>query len=120
MRHRNSSNPHSPEPRGFRSQNGIVLFMTAAGLVALLGFMALAIDMGMFYTARADCQKIADAAALAGAKEAFFYTPADPVATARIAAISAARANYVPRNSNDNRPQNANIVVNTAERTVPG
>ena len=92
--------------------------MTAAGLVALLGFMALAIDMGMFYTARADCQKIADAAALAGAKEAFFYTPADPVATARTAAISAARANYAPRNSNDNRLQNANVVVNTTERTV--
>src|SRR4029434_6674455 len=55
---------------------------------------------------------------LAGAKEAFFDTPADPVATARIAAISAARANYVPRNSNDNRLPNAHIVVNTAERTV--
>jgi Flp pilus assembly protein TadG len=118
MRNRNSRNPHSPEPRGFRSQDGIVLFMTAAGLVALLGFMALAIDAGMLYTARADCQKIADAAALAGAKEAFFYTPADPVATARTAAVSAARANYLPRDSNDNRLQNANIVVNTAERTV--
>ena len=92
--------------------------MTAAGLFVLLGFIALAIDMGIMYTARADCQKIADAAALAGAKEAFFYTPADPVATARTAAISAARANYVPRNSNDNRLQNANIVVNTTERTV--
>jgi Flp pilus assembly protein TadG len=118
MRNRNSRNPHSPEMRGFRSQNGIVLFMTAAGLVALIGFMALAIDMGMLYTARADCQKIADAAALAGAKEAFFYTPTDPVATAQTAAVSAARANYVPRDSNDNRLQTANIVVRTAERTV--
>ena len=118
MRNRNSRNPHSPEPRGFRSQDGIVLFMTAAGLVALLGFMALAIDAGMLYTARADCQKIADAAALAGAKEAFFYTPTDPVATAQTAAVSAARANYVPRDSNDNRLQTANIVVRTAERTV--
>jgi uncharacterized membrane protein len=118
MRNRNSRNPHSPELHEFHSQKGIVLFMTAAGLVALLGFMALAIDMGMLYTARADCQKIADAAALAGAKEAFFYTPTDPVATARTAAVSAARANYVPRNSNDNRLQNANVVVNTTERTV--
>ena len=54
----------------------------------------MAVDMGMLYTARADCQKIADSAALAGAKEAFFYTPTDPVATARAAAVSAARANY--------------------------
>src|SRR5262245_26097548 len=94
------------------SERGITLFMTAAGLAVLLGFVALAVDMGMLYTARADCQKIADAAALAGAKEAFFYTPADPIATARTAAISAARANYAPRNASDNRLQNANVVVN--------
>src|SRR5258706_4090653 len=102
----------------FGSERGITLFMTAAGLVVLLGFVALAVDMGMLYTARADCQKIADAAALAGAKEAFFYTPTDPVATARTAAVSAARANYAPKDSNDNRLQNANVVVNTTERTV--
>jgi len=118
MKPKNLKERESRNSERFASERGITLFMTAAGLVALLGFMALAIDMGMFYTARADCQKIADAAALAGAKEAFFYTPADPVATARTAAISAARANYLPRNSNDNRLQNANVVVNTTERTV--
>lgn len=105
-------------PHRLHCEKGITLFMTAAGLVALLGFIALAVDMGMLYTARADCQKIADAAALAGAKEAFFYTPTDPVAAARTAAISAARSNYTPANSNDNRLQPANVVVNTAERTV--
>jgi hypothetical protein len=72
----------------------------------------------MLYTARADCQKIADAAALAGAKEAFFYTPADPVTAARTAAISAARSNYAAINTNDNRLQPANVVVNTGKRTV--
>jgi Flp pilus assembly protein TadG len=101
-----------------RSERGITLFMTAAGLVALIGFVALAVDMGMIYTARADCQKIADAAALAGAKEAFFYTPPDPVATAKAAAISTARSNYSPINSNDNRLKPNNVVVNTTERTV--
>ena len=118
MENRDSRIPQSRGLSGFRSERGVVLFMMAGGLLSLIGFIALAVDMGMLYTARADCQKIADAAALAGAKEAFFYTPADPVATARTAAISAARANYVPRDSNDNRLQNANIVVNTAERTV--
>jgi Flp pilus assembly protein TadG len=118
MQDRASINQESGGLNGFRSDKGIVLFMTAAGLVALIGFIALAIDMGMLYTARADCQKIADAAALAGAKEAFFYTPIDPDATAKTAAVSAARANYTPQDSNDNRLQPANVVVNTAQRTV--
>jgi putative Flp pilus-assembly TadE/G-like protein len=102
----------------FASERGITLFVTAAGLFAVVGFIALAVDMGNLYTARADCQKIADAAALAGAKEAFFYTPADPVATGKTAAVSAARANYTAINTNDNRLQNANVVVSTADRTV--
>ena len=100
------------------SERGITLYITAAGMFALIGFIALAVDMGNLYTVRADCQKIADAAALAGAKEAFFYAPADPVVTAREAAISAARANYSPINGNDNRLKDANIVVNTTEHTV--
>ena len=118
MRPKNLKERESRNSERFASERGITLIITAAGLFALLGFMALAVDMGNLYTARADCQKIADAAALAGAKEAFFYTPADPTTTARTAAVSAARANYVPRDSNDNRLQNANIVVNTTERTV--
>jgi len=102
----------------FASERGITLFITAAGMFALIGFIALAVDTGNLYTVRADCQKIADAAALAGAKEAFFYAPADPVATAKTAAISAARANYTAIDTNDNRLQNANILVNTTEHTV--
>jgi len=108
--------PHTSEY--LPSERGMTLFVTAAALFALVGFVALAVDMGNLYTARADCQKIADAAALAGAKEAFFYTPADPVATGKTAAVSAARANYTAINTNDNRLQNANIVVNTTDRTV--
>jgi Flp pilus assembly protein TadG len=106
--------------RNFDPERGIVLFMTAAALVVLIGFIALAVDMGALYMARADCQKIADAAALAGAKEAFFNTPApaNPVATGTTAAISAARANYTPWDSNDNRLQPGNVVVNTTDHTV--
>src|SRR5262245_46757175 len=107
-----------PGKRERSSERGITLYITAAGMFALIGFIALAVDMGNLYTVRADCQKIADAAALAGAKEAFFYAPADPVVTAREAAISAARANYSPINGNDNRLKDANIVVNTTEHTV--
>src|SRR5262245_31190157 len=107
-----------PKNKRFASERGVALFITAAGIFALIGFIALAVDMGNLYTVRADCQKIADAAALAGAKEAFFYQPVDPVATAKTAAISAARANYTALDTNDNRLQNANIVVNTTEHTV--
>ena len=95
MRPKNLKERESRNSERFASERGITLVITAAGLFALLGFMALAVDMGNLYTARADCQKIADAAALAGAKEAFFYTPADPITTARTAAVSAARANYI-------------------------
>jgi len=118
MQDRVSINQQSGGLAGFRSEKGIVLFMTAAGLVALMGFVALAVDMGMLYTVRADCQKIADAAALAGAKEAFFYTPSDPVSTAKTAAISAARANYSPANTSDRRVRPENVTVNITNRTV--
>ena len=65
MENRDSRIPPSRGLSGFRSERGVVLFMMAGGLLSLIGFIALAVDMGMLYTARADCQKIADAAALA-------------------------------------------------------
>ncbi|HEV2388211.1 MAG TPA: TadE/TadG family type IV pilus assembly protein [Candidatus Acidoferrales bacterium] len=53
-----------------RNRRGAVLFLVAAGLVVLLGVMALAIDLGMMYVARNEAQRASDAAALSGA-EAF-------------------------------------------------
>ncbi len=73
------------------SERGITLYMAAAGMFALLGFVALAVDMGMLYQVRNESQNIADAAALAGAREAFLTNPADKVQEAREAARSAAR-----------------------------
>ena len=102
----------------WKSEKGIILIIVAAALFTLLGFVGIAVDIGNLYVARADCQKIADASALAGAKEAFFYTPADPVSAGTTAAVSAARANYAPANSNDNRLQPSNVQVNTGDHTV--
>jgi Flp pilus assembly protein TadG len=48
-------------------REGQTLALVAVMLVALLAMLALAIDLGMAYTARAEAQRVADAAALAGA-----------------------------------------------------
>ena len=51
-------------------ESGQVLVVLAVALVALLGFTALAIDVGMVYSDRRYDQNVADAAALAGANAA--------------------------------------------------
>lgn len=48
-------------------ERGLTIFLVAMSLTALLGVMALAIDLGMLYVARSQAQRAADAAALAGA-----------------------------------------------------
>lgn len=50
-----------------KNRGGATLAVVAVSLVALLAVMSLAIDMGMMYSARNEAQRVADAAALAGA-----------------------------------------------------
>src|SRR3989442_7922223 len=50
-----------------KKQEGFVLVVVAIVLVALIGFLALAVDIGVLYSARTSAQGVADAAALAGA-----------------------------------------------------
>ena len=50
-----------------KKEKGFVLVMVAFFLVALLGFAALAVDIGVLYGAKTSAQEVADAAALAGA-----------------------------------------------------
>jgi Putative Flp pilus-assembly TadE/G-like len=50
-----------------RASSGQVMVLVAMGLVTLIGFAALAVDVGQFWTARRDLQTAADAAAVAGA-----------------------------------------------------
>src|SRR2546428_12868212 len=50
-----------------KKQEGFVLAVLAIVLVALVGFLALAVDIGVLYSARTSAQGVADAAALAGA-----------------------------------------------------
>ncbi len=51
-------------------ESGQILVVLAVALVALLGFTALAIDVGMVYSDRRYDQNVAVAAALAGANAA--------------------------------------------------
>lgn len=52
-----------------RSENGQTLVQVTLMLVVLLGFVALAIDVGLIYAERRHMQNAADAGALAGARE---------------------------------------------------
>jgi hypothetical protein len=51
----------------FRNQNGQALIFTALSMSMLLGFMGLAIDVGLLFRAKRNLQVAADAAATAGA-----------------------------------------------------
>jgi hypothetical protein len=61
---RTSVTRYAVRPRGRRS--GIVLALTAIGLLALLAFMALALDIGREVLSIQRCQSVADVSALAG------------------------------------------------------
>ena len=78
-----------------RREQGMTVAMLAVFIVGLFGMAALAIDLGILYTARTSAQHAADAAALAGAMT--FTSPgvvAQPAA-ATDAAIATAGTNLV-------------------------
>ena len=53
----------------FRSDEGQALVFSALALVSLMGFLALATDVGVLFRDRVNLQKVADAAAIAGAAQ---------------------------------------------------
>ena len=63
--------------RRLSRRSGSVLIYTAASMIVFLGVAALSVDMGFLYMRRAEAQKAADAAALAGASTLFKPNP-DP------------------------------------------
>lgn len=74
-------------------RRGAVLMIVAGSLVVLLGIAALAIDLGIMYTARSEAQRAADAGAHAGAG-LLLYAPDDEDG-ARALARQYAEANAV-------------------------
>ena len=92
-----------------KARAGYILVTVAILLVVLLGFTALAIDVGLLYGARTQSQRAADAAALAGAitfvvnplapQPATAKAQAEKVATSNLAMatlISSGEVNAVP------------------------
>jgi Flp pilus assembly protein TadG len=76
-------------------RRGAIIPLTALSLIALLGFVALAVDLGLLMIARNQCQNAADSAAMAGARALTGdqstnnnYSGVQPVAVAAAAANS--------------------------------
>ncbi|MGO4235799.1 pilus assembly protein TadG-related protein [Pseudarthrobacter sp. YAF2] len=105
------------------SERGAVAVMVALLLVVLLGFGALALDVGMLYAQKAQLQNGADAAALAiaqdCAKRGLKYCQPDAAATA---------LQYAKANTNSGMadapaptfPAAGTVIVNTAARDANG
>ena len=91
-----------------RDERGATLALTAVMLVSLLSVVALAMDLGLLYTARAEAQRAADSAALAGAAEFIYNLPA----TAAINPATASAEQYATMN------QIRNVAIDTSEVTV--
>jgi Flp pilus assembly protein TadG len=74
------------------NESGQALIFVALSMAVLMGFMALAIDVGLLFRARRNMQIAADAAATAAALNYLYY---GSVSTAKTAGINAAAANGV-------------------------
>jgi hypothetical protein len=94
---------------------GITVPMVAISIFVLLALAALAIDMGMLYTARTSAQHAADAGALAGAFT-FMNANAPQPAAATTAAVNTAATNGIL--GEGVQITEANVQVDTANRRV--
>ncbi len=77
--------------RAGRDERGAVSVIVAVGMVALLGFVAITVDIGALYAERAELQSGADAAALAVAQDCADGSCTNTAATARSLANANAR-----------------------------
>jgi len=82
------------ERRGLGRQ-GATTVIVALSMAALLGMAALAVDMGMLLKVHADAQRVADAAALAGAQEFMNASLGATTDSARALAVEYAARNYI-------------------------
>src|SRR3989454_6958344 len=99
-----------------KKQEGFVLVVVAVVLVALIGFLALAVDVGVLYSARTSAQEVADAASLAGAFTFINDTKSPQPQTASNHALQVALNNSIlgqPVTAAD-----VNVSVDTANRRV--
>lgn len=81
--------------RAGRADSGAVLALFVVVLVVLLGMIALAIDVGLAFTARSEAQRVSDSSALAGASIYLEQTGLVTVPIAKARAKEYAARNYV-------------------------
>ncbi|WP_309050772.1 pilus assembly protein TadG-related protein [Streptomyces sp.] len=94
-------------------ERGAVAIVTALSLVVLLGFAAIAIDVGMLYEERAQLQSGADAAAMAVAQDCAAGTNC-----LNTASVLPAAQQMADTNSRDNRSAAAILELNKGQRKV--
>lgn len=99
-----SHRPNRTALTGHGRRRGVAMVYFALALTVIMGMVGFVLDMGHIYTVRAQLQKAADAAALAGVP---YYT--DP-STARTYAIQYARLNGFDTNDTANGVQVVSIV----------
>lgn len=98
-----------------KHERGMTLLTVALWMVCIMGVSALALDIGVLYTAHTSAQHAADAAALAGAFSFHDPTAAQP-STAQDHAIAVAAQNKVL--GNPVVIDAGNVVVDTVAQTV--
>ena len=87
--------------KALRNEEGQTLFLMALCLAVMLGFMALALDVGVLFRAKRNMQTAADAAAMAGATELFYNGTTNVAAKAYAAAKANGVDNTVSGNTVD-------------------
>jgi uncharacterized membrane protein len=75
-----------------RNESGQTLVLTALAMTIMLGFLALALDVGILFKTRRNMQTVADAAATAGALNSYYYK--NDAAKAIAAGQAASKANF--------------------------
>jgi len=74
--------------KSLRDESGQMLVLTALAMTVLLGFMALALDVGLLFRAKRNVQTAADAAAIAAALEYNYHGTTNMVSAANTAATN--------------------------------
>ncbi len=92
-----------------RDEQGAAMVLTVLGIVVFLGMVALAVDIGMLLGARTESQRVADAAALAGAGS--LITQPDDEDRARQWALDYAAQNTVLGTIADVRPEDVDVLL---------
>src|SRR3954470_6457421 len=98
------------------SERGMTIAMVALCIVVLFAMAALAVDLGVLFTARTSAQHAADAAALAGAFTFVAPPNAPQPSSAQNAAVATAAANKILGTSV--AITTGNVVVDTTTRRV--